>query len=67
MVEVISAGKTKLDAFYQASTYAMSMARLYAHFGIEHPGYCIMTCLEFQSLRANGIMNCAVFHLLLNQ
>lgn len=42
MVEVISAGKTKLDAFYQASTYAMSMARLYAHFGIEHPGYCIV-------------------------
>ena len=42
VVEVISAGKTKLDAFYQASTYAVFMARLYAHFGIEHPGYCIV-------------------------
>ena len=42
VVQVISAGKTKLDAFYRASTYAMVMARLYAHFGIEHPGCCIV-------------------------
>ena len=42
VAEVISTGKTKEQGMYQASMYAMNMARLYAHFGIQHPGYCIV-------------------------